>query len=66
MGHILSYTEDTEKQRASRKGCGPVVKMAALAPKGVFEEEEIRVYSFEEEPHERHFDYWDRNWEDAA
>ena len=43
-----------------------MVKMAALAPKGVFEEEEIRVYSFEEEPHERRFDDWDRNWEDAA
>ena len=43
-----------------------MVRMAAMAPKGVFEEEEIRVYPFEEEPRERSFDDWDRNWDDVA
>lgn len=48
--------------------CSGMVKMAALAPKGVFEEEEeVRVLPWEEEPRrERHFDDWTRNCDDAA
>lgn len=43
-----------------------MVKMAALAPKGVFEEEEIFIQSFEEEMYERHFDDYSRNYEQVA
>lgn len=42
-----------------------MVRMADLAPKGVFEDEEVRVYSWEEEPYVRHFDDYTRNC-DAA
>lgn len=64
MGHIFSYNKSTEREQG--KDVAPVVKMAALAPKGVFEEEEIRVYSWEEEPRQRSYDDWDRNWDDVA
>ena len=42
-----------------------MVKMAMLAPKGVFEEEEVRVYAWEEPACERHFDDYTRDC-DAA
>lgn len=67
MGHIFSYNKSTERKTCFEgKDVAPVVKMAALAPKGVFEEEEIRVYSWEEEPRQRSYDDWDRNWDDVA
>lgn len=43
-----------------------MVCMAAIAPKGVFEEEEFYTPAWEETPYERHFDDYSRNWEDAA
>lgn len=33
-----------------------MVKMAAIAPKGVFEDEEVMTVSYREEPYERHYD----------
>ena len=33
-----------------------MVKMAAIAPKGVFEDEEVMTVSCREEPYERHYD----------
>ena len=43
-----------------------MVKMAALAPKGVFEEEDFYVPAWEEPPYERHFDVYTRNCDEAA
>ncbi|MEF9968827.1 MAG: hypothetical protein RR867_04260 [Ruthenibacterium sp.] len=43
-----------------------MVRMANLAPQGVFEDEELRVFSWEETPYERHFDDYTRNYEDVA
>ena len=43
-----------------------MVKMAALAPKGVFEEEDFYVPAWEEPPYERHFDDYTRNCDGAA
>lgn len=43
-----------------------MVKMAAIAPKGVFENEEVMTVSCREEPYERHYDDFSRNWEEAA
>ena len=43
-----------------------MVKMAAMAPKGVFEDEEVTAVSYREEPYERHDDDFSRNWEEAA
>ena len=43
-----------------------MVKMAALAPKGVFEEEDFYVPAGEEPPYERHFDDYTRNCDEAA
>ena len=43
-----------------------MVKMAAIAPKGVFEDEEVMTVSCREEPYERHYDDFSRNWEEAA
>lgn len=43
-----------------------MVKMAAMAPKGVFEDEDVAVFPCHEEPYERHYDDFSRNWEDAA
>ena len=42
-----------------------MICMAALAPKGIFEEEEIAVCRFEEEKPARHFDDYSRDC-DAA
>ena len=46
--------------------CFCMVKMAAIAPKGVFEDEEVMTVSCREEPYERHYDDFSRNWEEAA
>lgn len=43
-----------------------MVKMAELAPKGVFEEEDFYVPAWEKPAYERHFDDYTRNYEDAA
>lgn len=43
-----------------------MVKMATIAPKGVFEDEELFAAFCEEESYERHFDDYSRNWEEAA
>ncbi|MEG0768485.1 MAG: hypothetical protein RSG59_01075 [Ruthenibacterium sp.] len=46
-----------------------MVRMAELAPKGVFEEEEFFTgipTAFEETPCERRFDDYTRNCDDAA
>ena len=43
-----------------------MVKMAALAPKGVFEEEDFYVPAWEEPPYERHFDDYTRNCDEAS
>ena len=43
-----------------------MVKMAAIAPNGVFEDEEAMSGSCLEEPYERHYDDFSRNWEEAA
>lgn len=43
-----------------------MVRMANLAPKGVFEAEEVMEFFPEEPPYERHFDDYSRNYEDAA
>lgn len=43
-----------------------MVRMAALAPKGVFEEEDVFSPIPDEAPYERHFDDYSRNCEDAA
>ena len=43
-----------------------MVKMAALAPKGVFEEEDFYVPAREEPPYERQFDDYTRNCDEAA
>ena len=42
-----------------------MVKMAALAPKGVFEEEDFYVPAWEEPPYERHFDDYTRNCDEG-
>ena len=34
--------------------CFCMVKMAAMAPTGVFEDEEVTAVSYREEPYERH------------
>lgn len=54
--------------RAARKDVLFMLRMAALAPKGVFEDEEDEVLmSFSEEaPYERHFDDYTRNYEEVA
>ena len=46
--------------------CFCMVKMAAIAPKGVFEDEEVMTVSYRGEPYERHYDDFSRNWEEAA
>lgn len=43
-----------------------MVRMAELAPKGVFEDEDVFFPLAEEAPYERHFDDYSRNCEDAA
>lgn len=43
-----------------------MIRMAALAPKGVFEDEEVHSYSWQEPPYERHFDDYTRNCDEAA
>lgn len=43
-----------------------MIAMEALAPKGIFEEEDLPVYIPAPEVYERHYDDWSRNWEDAA
>ena len=76
MGHLTAEPESTEtktacitKRRAGMEGCafGTGVKMAAMAPKGVFEDgKEVAAVSYREEPYERHYDDFSRNWEEAA
>jgi hypothetical protein len=43
-----------------------MVKMAALAPMGIFEEEDWCAVCVDEAPYERHFDDYSRNYEQAA
>lgn len=43
-----------------------MVRMAELAPKGLFEEEEVFAPLADEAPYERHFDDYSRNYEDVA
>lgn len=43
-----------------------MVCMAVFAQKGIFEEDDIRVFVPDEEPYERHYDDFTRNYEEAA
>ena len=73
IGHVFAYTESTKTKQPARQAAGTgermcfcMVKMAAIAPKGVFEDEEVMAVSYREEPYERHYDDFSRNWEEAA
>ena len=43
-----------------------MIAMEGLAPKGIFEDEDLPVYIPRKTPYERHYDDWSRNCEDAA
>ena len=69
----ISFNESTKTKQPARQAAGAgermcfcMVKMAAIAPKGVFEDEEVMTVSYREEPYERHYDDFSRNWEEAA
>lgn len=59
MARFLGYTEGKGKELFA------VIAMEALAPKGIFEEEDIPVYVPRPRRRVRHYDDWTRNWEEC-
>ena len=60
MGQRLGYTEIKGMELCL------MIAMEGLAPKGIFEDEDLPVYIPRKTPYERHYDDWSRNCEDAA
>lgn len=66
MRKVILYMTFTFAFNVFERSAFGMVKMAALAPKGVFEEEDFYVPAWEEPPYERHFDDYTRNCDEAA